>query len=171
MKRIIGYILLILQIIFLAVVVFQLEAIEKDSEEIRLLTIQNDYFYDEEVFFMDDMYVEYDVNKIKPSAWKIEEELNTNHPLFVTLTQNNEGLHEVKMVTKKRPKQVETEDIVLKAKYSYKDDEADYYYVLYGFETLQNIEQFGTFKAKDQLRITFLIGKWNQYQVSAIEAE
>lgn len=171
MKRIIGYTLLILQIIFLTVVVFQLEAIDKDSEEITLLTSQNDYFYDEEYFLMDDMYVEYDVNKVKVSAWEIEEELSANHPVFVTLTKNDEGLHEVKMVTKKKPKQVEAEEVVVKAKYGYKDDVAGYYYVTYGFESLQNVEEFGSFKMKEQLRITILIGKWNQYKLSDIEAE
>jgi len=169
MKKIIGYMLLAVQIIFLVIIVSQFEHIDRTADEINIVTTV-DYLYIGEFEQDSDLYVDYEINKINNEKWKIKEDLNYNRPVYVTLAANDAGIHEVKTVTEKKPKQREANEVVVKANYNYVDDKGNYY-VNYGFERLKNVNQYGSFRDGDDLLVTVLLGKWGQQKVVNIEKQ
>lgn len=169
MKRISRYGLIAIQIIVIAVLVYQFEQMEKYAEEIKVTT-KIDYVYYGGFVNNSDLYVEYDINKISRDAWNIDERLPYNRPVYVTLIKNDAGIHEVKTVTKKKPKQEDPDSVIVRANYSYDNDRGERY-VYYGFESIEDTERFGTFKEGDRLLVTVLLGKWGQQKVVNIEAQ
>lgn len=168
MKRMIQYALIALQIVLMIVIVYQFENMEKYAEEINIVT-KIDYMYYGGFAHNSDLYVDYDINKINEEAWSIDEPLHYNRPVYVTLVKNNEGIHEVKKVTKKKPKNQGPNDVITKANYHY--DDKGQRYVYYGFEFIPNTERFGTFREGEQLLVTVLLGKWGQQKVVKIETK
>lgn len=167
MKVIIRYALLILQIAFITVLVYQFENMEKYADEITVAT-KVEYIYYDDFEQSSDLYVDYNINKVVQDVWKIEEPLNYNRPVYVTLGKNKQGIHEVKSVMGKRPKQKNPNEVILKANYSNNDDKGEHY-VYYGFESIQHAERFGRFKEGDQLLVTVLLGRLGQQKVVHIE--
>lgn len=161
MKRLFKYMLLIVQIVFIAMIVCQFENIDKHGEKITLET-KVEYIY------YSDLYVDYPINKINEEKWEIDEEINFNRPIYITLMKNEHEVHEVRMVTKKKPKNRDSNDVIIKANYNYKDSRG-YHYVSYGFEYLEDTERFDNFKEGDRLLVTVLLGKWGQQKVINIE--
>lgn len=163
MRRIITYPLLLAQVIIIVVLVYQFEHIDQYADEI---TIETTLDYVEYFEFVEhtDLYVEYDINKIDDETWKISEEVEYNELLYVTLVKNKAGIHEVKAVTKQKPKDLTEHDVIVRANYSHEDEQGKQY-VTYGFESIENSERFGTFKNKDHIQVTILLGKWGQQKI------
>lgn len=169
MKRIFNYTLLIVQIVFIAIIVYQFENIDKYGEKIILET-KVEYIYDSDLIQNSDIYVDYLINKINEEQWEIDEEINFNRPVYVTLMKNEYNIHEVRMVTKKKPKNRDLNDVIIKANYNY-EDSTGYNYVSYGFEYLEDTGSFGNLKEGDDLIVTVLLGKWGQQKITEIERQ
>lgn len=163
MNRIAMYILVFLQIVFISVLVYHFENINKFGKEITILT-KIDYTYFSGYSHLTDLYVTYDINEIPKQLWEKDEELDYNRPVYVVLTKNEHEIDEVNRVTLQKPKDVSPEKTVIKANYDYRDNRG-YHHVRYGFEWLENANQFGDFREGDRLQVTVLLGKWGQQKV------
>lgn len=169
-KRIGRYTIIVIQILIIVVLVYQFEQIDKKGTQIKLET-KIDFLSNNEFNKHTDISVEYDINKVSYDAWKITDEINYNAQVYVTLTKSKNGSYKVKEVTKEKGKQVEENDVTLRAAFAYKDEVDDYYYVYYGFEYLEAIERFGQFKQGDHLIVTISLGKLGQQKLTNIEVK
>lgn len=169
MKRIVRYALIILQIVFILVVVYQFENMENNADEIKIAA-KIEYMSYGGFVNNSEIYVNYDINQISPDVWKITKSLPYNRLVYVTLEKNAEDIFEVKTVTKKKPKQIDSGEVIVKANYS-NDDDKGQHYVYYGFESISDTNRFGTFKEDDQLIVTILLDEWGQQKIVNIEKQ
>lgn len=167
MKRMLMYLLILLQIVYVLTLVFIFENAEKNGTEITILTKKgngSDYMYDS----FQDLYVTYEINEIHKDYWEKDTEIDYNKTVYIVLKKNELGIDEVKYVSLKKQKSVSDEETVLAAQYNYRDNVGSHH-VRYGFEWLENADQFGSFSNKDQLKVTFLVGKFGQRKLVNIE--
>lgn len=166
MKKLAVYALIVAQISIILVLVFLYERFEGNAATIIVET-KIEYGYMDDTQLRGNIYAEYNINHIDQEIAATLPEYKYNRPLFVTLRPNEAGIHEVIAVSNKKPKPAANE-VVLRGNYQWKDDDGNIY-VLYGFELIEDIEQFGTFHEKDRLQVTVLVGKYGKQKISAIE--
>lgn len=168
MKKIAIYGLIAAQVIVVAFLVFFFERFENYAEEIKVST-KIEYAYMEEAQIVGDIYVEYNINEIDKDISENVSDLKYNRPVYVVLQENENGIYEVTAISDKKLKAQDDRDVVLRAIYNYKDERTGKTYVRYGFEYIEDIEEYGSFQEKDELLVTVLVGKWGQQQIKTIE--
>lgn len=167
MKRTFFYMLLILQIAVIIFFIVQLEAIEKNGRQIEVVTV-NDAMDMEDIPLTDSAYFEYKINRIPKNLWHEESEPDINKRVNVLLKQDEEGIYQVHAVSSKKISGTAEDEVMVSASYSYTDENGNYY-VTYGFEEVDNIEQYGQFYWNDELKVTIVLGKWGQQKIVAME--
>lgn len=171
MKRMMFFGIVLIQIVVIAILTFQFEAVDRTGKEITIktLTPDDDLYYDPLMHIGGTLYVEYDINRITEEKWNNSEPIAYNNRVYVLLEKNDEGIFEVVSASNQPIKSVTNEQVVLSANYSYHDKADNYHYVLYGFEEIKQIEKYGSFRADEELLVTVLIGKWGQREIHHVQ--
>ena len=168
MKRILFYLIIMLQVIVIGFLTYQFEKIDRTGHQIKIQTLSPNFpVYGD--FIDGDMYVEYDINKIQEDRWEDSLPLDYHTPVFVLLQEDKTGVFRVRHASTDKIEAKNDNEFVLKGTYHYYDQERDFHYVNYGLEHIKQADQFGTFKPRDELIVTILIGKWGQYKVVGID--
>lgn len=168
MKRILFYLIILLQVIVIVFLTYQFEKIDRTGYEIKIQTLSPEFpVYGD--FIDGDMYVEYDINKIQADRWKTPIPIDYNTPVYVLLEKDKTGVFRVRHAATEKIETTKEDAYVLKGTYQYYDQDHDIHYVDYGLEHIKQADRFGTFKPRDELVITILIGKWGQYKVVGID--
>lgn len=168
MKRILFYLILILQVIVIGFLTYQFEKIDQTGHQIKIQTLSPKYpVYGD--FIEGDVFVEYDINKITEDRWENTLPIDYNTPVYVLLQEDKTGVYRVRHASTDKIEATKENEFVLKGTYHYHDPNRDIHYVNYGLEHIKKPDRFGTFKPRDELVVTILVGKWGQYKVVAIE--
>lgn len=167
MKKIAAYTLISLQVILVLVLVVLYERFEENADEIKVKTTI-EYVFMEGEQLVGDIYVDYHINQIDKEKAEAIPDLKYNRPVYVTLVENEAGYYDVKTISEKKVRPTQPDEIVLRANYHFKDEHG-VAHVRYGFEYIEDIEQYGSFQEKDNLSVTILVGKWGQQKITSIE--
>lgn len=170
MQRIAFSILIVLQIIVIGALVFMFEQIDTTGKEIIVVSedLDEDFYYDGVNREVQHIYKRFNISYVPDDEWAITEELTYQDIVYVTLTKNAQNIHEVKNVSLKKPKTVEGDDVVIKARYDYHSEEGNHQ-LMYGFEWIENVDQYGSFRELDQVKVTVLFGKFGQQKIKNVE--
>lgn len=167
MKRVLFYIALLLQIGIVVFLVIQSNLIDEYGKDIKLLTVEQEYYYQYDAHMNEQIYTDYDINNIPQQSWEIDDSLNYNEKVYVLLEQGEDGFHKVvraglhSFATK--PNQ-----IVIVGKYQYKDDQLGRYIVHYGIEELNRREIGNAFRPDQLAVVTVKIAPWGQKKVTNV---
>lgn len=168
MKNIAFISFVVLQVIFITVLVILFEQIDHKGKEIIVVSVNEEDYYH---YGLDQpqqtLYKQYNISEVPEDKWEIDEVLKYQETVYVTLTRNEDNIHEIKRVTKKKPKSVDSGDVVILARYDFQNENG-LHSVRYGFELLENVDQFGEFYDTDKVEVTILIGKLNQQKIKNI---
>jgi len=169
MKQIIFYILLTIQLLFLGILIYQFEQIERVGKEIVVVTKDDGLDFNMYIDNSNDypIRVTYNINEIDEEYLPSGKHFTYNDPLFVTLTQDEQLIVSVKHVSLKKPTNMETNDIVVKANYMY-ETEYGSHYIEYGFEWLERLSNYEQFSGGSKLQVTVLLGKWGQQHIKDV---
>lgn len=168
MKRLLFYLVILLQLFVLLFLIFQFEKIDQTGHEVKIQTLSSDFpVYDD--FIRSDLYVDYDINKIASDKWNDSLPSDYNSRVYVLLQKDKMNVYRTREASADKLEAKGEDEAVLVGTYQYYDVDRDVYYVNYGFEKIKGVDQFGRFKQTDQLIVTLLIGKWGQYKVINIE--
>lgn len=168
MRKIAFFLLVILQIIIIGVLVMLFEQIDVTGEEITVVSIEEeDYYYHGLNDPVQHIYKRYNISQVPKDKWNIDEELTYQDFVYVTLTKNEQNIHEIKSVSLEKPKAVDSDDVIVKAKYDYYDDKG-FHQLTYGFEFIEDVDRFGSFKEIDQIKVTILLGKLGQQKIKNV---
>lgn len=162
MKKFFITIVITAQLLFIFFLVYQFETIDKHGQELIL----NAEIHQESS--LDEIELKYEINSIALHDWYQTETPKYNEVIYVTLSQEEGHIYKVKNVTEKKPKKIAATDIILKAKYQYKNDKGlDELY--YGFERLELNLLDKSFNQGDEVEVTLLVGKYGQFKLDHIE--
>lgn len=171
MKRVMFYGLIVIQIIFVVVLVFQFERITTTGKEIEILTIKeysnDDYTWE----FNNSAYVEYEINKIPEERWDSEKEnVSYNDKIYVLLNKSHDDVFKVKQASIKKLKATNDDEVVIVGRSDYGFNSNEPIRVNYDFNTINHIEQYGEFKSDQTLKVTLIVSTYGQYKITNIEA-
>lgn len=163
------YILLAAQLIFIVTLVYQFESLEKNAQTINikgniLSILENDQVKSQK------WSVDYDINTVSATKWKIDDELIANDLVYVTLEENEEEIYEVKSVTTDEPQSLQAKEIVVRGYYSHELSNGTYY-IYYGFESFDYAVDSEQFIEDEEIVITIEFGKWGQQKVAALRKQ
>ncbi|MFC4403217.1 GDYXXLXY domain-containing protein [Gracilibacillus xinjiangensis] len=166
MKRILFYVIVGLQALFLVGMSVAFYLIDLVGEEAKLKTLPVD---PQDPFYGDYLTLRYEAEEIDPVKWKISSEMESGDKVFVTLAENEDGIYQVEEVTAEPPG-ISSGQVMLTGFYQYYSDFENLYYVDYGLNryyiednTGLEIEQSG------ELIVTVAIAPWGQKKIVTIE--
>jgi len=165
MKRILIYVVLLIQMVIIITFVFQFERIDVLGSEIKVTTKEKNEHDIYDFPIDDDVYVEYDISTIPDENWSGSSNLNYGERVFVLLEKNNDGIFEVTEGTHKNISNKSEDSIVVPATYGYYDEREKIHEINYKFQRLNKINRFGSFNYHDDLVVTLKVTKWGQYKV------
>lgn len=166
MKRILFFVIVWLQILFLSLISFQYSLIDQFGEEIKLKTVRN---YGQEFGWIDhkeNLHPNFDIERINKDKWTVDSgELTYQDKVYVVLTQDDDGFYVVKEASTKKLTAVEGE-VVLIGSYNYADNgvyEVDFQLGNIRKELHQSINHRNTFT------VTVKLAPWGQRKVIKLE--
>src|SRR5690625_4236959 len=122
MKRILFFVIVWLQILFLSLISFQYSLIDQFVEEIKLKTVRN---YGQEFGWIDNkenLHLNFDIERINKDKWTVESgELIYKEKVYILLTQDGDCIYVVKEASTKKLTAVEGE-VVHIGSYNYADN-------------------------------------------------
>lgn len=168
MRKSLFYIMLFTQACIIIFLTFQFQQIDQVGTEIKLITIDEKELDGYDYPFVEDAYVEYEITKIPQEKWTGSLDLDYSEVVYVLLQRDKDGIYHVKEASDMKLSGTDNESVVVMGQYNYYDEQNEEYRLNYHFQHIKGIEQFGEFTYKDDLIVTLLISKWNQYKIKDV---
>lgn len=165
MRRILLYVILLIQILIITAFVFQFERIDVIGAEIKVTTKEKSEHDVYDFPLDDDAYVEYDISSIPEEKWSGSSNLKYGEKVYVLLEKGKDGIYEVIEGSHKKMNNTNVNSIVVLATYGYYNETEKLHEVNYKFQHLNKINRFGSFNYHDNLIVTLKVTKWGQYKV------
>lgn len=113
-------------------------------------------------------YVEFAIDRVEKPEWTNETSPNYQDTIYVLLTENAEGIHELTDASLKNFRDIANNQIVILA--SYDGFNRNEHRLYYPFQSINNIEQYGDFHEGETLLFTIYKGLFGQYEIATIES-
>src|SRR5690625_156452 len=168
MRRILFYIVLVIQACVIIFFVFQFERIDQDGTEIKLVTIEQNEMYDYNFPLKGNAYLEYEITNVSTEKWSGSSELDYNELVYVLLQRDEDGIYQVEEASDAKLVAYDSHSVFVIGQYSYYNKQNKKHRIDYNLQSIDNIEQFGKFTYNDQLIVTLMVAKWNQHKVKDV---
>lgn len=160
----------ILQVVFIAVLIFLFEEVGNSNNQLRFTMQIPDQFIEDDDNVKGDLYVQYDQGILSKDFIPNSNKPTSGDRIYILLAEDEQGIAEVKQISKERIQTKDSDSIVIRGFYDYEDPYHSHY-ISYGLEHIQQIERFGTFKKDDKVIVTINIGPLGQRTIVHIEKD
>lgn len=166
MKRILFYLLLVLQVAVISLIAIQYKLIDNYGKEVNILKEKSEpdtYYYPE-----DELYLDYEISDLSDEEWHAPDDMNTNEKVYVLLEADKDGVYHTVEAAEKKPKTKQNQ-VVLVGKYQGDISKSDNNRVNYGIEQVKEKEKYNKLDRKNQWVVTLKIAPWGQKKIKNIE--
>lgn len=168
MKKKFFYALLVLQIIVVSLIGLQYYLIDEFGVTVKLTAKATDYMEFHSFDDQTEVFVNFDINTIDGSDWKISKELDNNSKIYVLLEAGKDGIyHAVRASTENIS--AEEDQLVIAGKYQYYNSVSGLNYVNYGMEQIRNTGQFESLSSNEEWVVTLKVAPWGQKKLMDIQ--
>lgn len=166
MKRILFYLLLVIQVVVISFVAIQYALIDDYGKTVKVLqeNSEPDTYYDQ----ADELYLDYEINELSDEEWNAPNDMNNNEQVYVLLEADKNGLYHTVEAAKKK-QTAKQNQVVLAGKYQSYASEADSNQVNYGIEQIRQQEKYKQLDRKKQWLVTLKIAPWGQKKIVDME--
>ncbi|MDL4842874.1 GDYXXLXY domain-containing protein [Aquibacillus rhizosphaerae] len=166
MKRILFYLTIGLQCLFLIGLAVSFYLIDYFGETIKLETLPVD---PQDIFYGDYVTLRYQIEEIPDAKWDAEKDPEYGETIYVLLEKGTESNYQVAKASSEKMGTT-NEQVIMKAKVDYYDSTTKVHYVDYGLGRYYIEDNTGgKFEQSGQMSVTVAIAPWGQKKIVGIE--
>lgn len=163
--------LLIIQLIIIILFVGFFSMVETFGQGFTVLAKPDVYSFNHKEPLSGNLYLNYDFQQISNDEWPEGLDVSAGDAVYVLLGENADGVYEWKDVSTKKWKNINDNEIIIHATYSFYEGSSAIHHVRYPFQTAKHVEAFGTFHNGDTLLLTVYKGLFGQYTITQIQTD
>lgn len=166
MKRLLIYIVITLQALFLVGMSLSYYLIDQVGKTIKLETLPID---PQDIFYGDYVTLRYEIEQIEESKWIGEKEHRYGEKVYVIVEEADNGTYQVVQGSAERL-QVGANQVLLNGKYHYNDTYEGVIHVDYGLDRYYIEDNTGAdYEQSGEMTVTVAVAPWGQKKIVSLE--